>query len=151
MNIEDQIQSLADLAAPLRELDDDDPAKAPLAGIVDEINRLRAVQARNALEINAKLIPHDAGQHGRQLAFARHEREQERQGREEPVLRPEVAAVLGGTPREAQDLAAKHAQALQEARAAATDDEARAKTGPGHDEPAKPRRKPGPKPKGVAK
>lgn len=50
MTTEDQIQSLLAHAAPLRELADDDPNKAPLAGIVDEINRLRAVQEKQALQ-----------------------------------------------------------------------------------------------------
>ena len=53
MTIEDQIQSLIAHAEPLRALDDDDPAKAPLAGIVDEINRLRAVQEKQGREAPA--------------------------------------------------------------------------------------------------
>lgn len=50
MSIEDQISNLLAHADPLRLLHDDDPAKAPLAGIVDEINRLRAEQAAAAKE-----------------------------------------------------------------------------------------------------
>lgn len=49
MSIEDDIKRLLELAAPLRLLEDDDPAKGPLTGIVDEINKLRAEQARGAL------------------------------------------------------------------------------------------------------
>ena len=45
MNIEDQITALLAEAEPLRCLPQDDPAALPLAGIVDEINRLRAIQA----------------------------------------------------------------------------------------------------------
>jgi hypothetical protein len=46
MNIESEIGRLLLLAAPLRALDEDDPAKIPLNGIVMEVNRLRAVQAQ---------------------------------------------------------------------------------------------------------
>lgn len=49
MSLEAKIQALLAHAEPLRPLDEDDPAKAPLAGIVDEINRLRAKQERIAL------------------------------------------------------------------------------------------------------
>lgn len=45
MTIEDQITALLAEAAPLRCLPQDDPAALPLAGIIDEINRLRAIQA----------------------------------------------------------------------------------------------------------
>ena len=45
MSIETKIAELLDAAAPLRLLDDDDPAKDRLGFIVDEINRLRAIQA----------------------------------------------------------------------------------------------------------
>lgn len=48
MTIEDQIAALLAQADPLRGLDDDDGAKIPLAGIVDEINRLRAMQAKGS-------------------------------------------------------------------------------------------------------
>lgn len=43
--IEAQINGLLAEADPLRSLDDDDPAVEPLAGIVDQINRLRAKQS----------------------------------------------------------------------------------------------------------
>ena len=46
MNIEDKIAELLAQAEPLRKLADDDTAKAPLTGIVDEINALRAEQSR---------------------------------------------------------------------------------------------------------
>ncbi len=45
MNIESEIERLMKLAEPLRALSEDDLAKQPLAGIVDEINALRAKQA----------------------------------------------------------------------------------------------------------
>lgn len=45
MTIEDKIQTLLNQAAPLRPLEEDDPKKARLAAIVDEINALRAEQA----------------------------------------------------------------------------------------------------------
>lgn len=45
MTLEDQIASLLAEAEPLRALAEDDPAKVPLAGIVDAINALRARQA----------------------------------------------------------------------------------------------------------
>jgi hypothetical protein len=48
--IKDDIAALLAKAAPLRELDHDDPRAAPLAGIVDEINRLRAAQERERHE-----------------------------------------------------------------------------------------------------
>lgn len=43
--LEEQIRGLLAEALPLRELDDDDPRVEPLAGIVDQINRLRAKQS----------------------------------------------------------------------------------------------------------
>lgn len=43
-DLERRIQALADRAAPLRKLADNDPAKAPLTGLIDEINALRAEQ-----------------------------------------------------------------------------------------------------------
>lgn len=51
MTIEQEIQRLVDMAAPLREYEEDDPRKEPLAGIVDEINRLREMQSRMAIGI----------------------------------------------------------------------------------------------------
>ena len=45
MNVENEIQRLMALAEPFRAMADDDLAKLPLSGIVDEINALRAVQA----------------------------------------------------------------------------------------------------------
>jgi hypothetical protein len=45
MTIENQIAELLAQAEPLRGLAHDDPAQAPLAGIVDRINALRAEQA----------------------------------------------------------------------------------------------------------
>ena len=41
--IEEQIAALLAKALPLRLLEDDDEAKRPLAGIVDQINALRAL------------------------------------------------------------------------------------------------------------
>lgn len=46
--IEDQIQTLLVQAEPLRELDSDDPEQGRLTALVDEINRLRALQAKRA-------------------------------------------------------------------------------------------------------
>lgn len=43
--IEGEIQRLLDKADPLRELEDDDPKKAALPGLVDDINALRAEQS----------------------------------------------------------------------------------------------------------
>lgn len=51
MTTEDRIQALLAKAEPLRELADDDPAKEPLAGIVDEINALRSRQAKDAMTV----------------------------------------------------------------------------------------------------
>lgn len=48
MTLKDQIAALLAKAAPLRELEHDDPRAAPLAGIVDEINALRALQDKAA-------------------------------------------------------------------------------------------------------
>lgn len=45
MDIEAEIKRLLTLAEPLRSLDEDDLVKTPLAGIVDAINKLRAIQA----------------------------------------------------------------------------------------------------------
>lgn len=44
MTLEDQIQALLAKAEPLRALPDDEPAKDPLGGLVEEINALRALQ-----------------------------------------------------------------------------------------------------------
>jgi len=44
MTTEERIADLLALAAPLREMHDDDPAKEPLGGIIDQINRLREQQ-----------------------------------------------------------------------------------------------------------
>ena len=46
MSVEQDIQRLLALAAPLRLLADDDPAKVPLTAIVDDINALRALQSQ---------------------------------------------------------------------------------------------------------
>ena len=43
---EDEIQALIAEAEPLRGLEEDDPARDVLGRIVDEINRLRALQAK---------------------------------------------------------------------------------------------------------
>lgn len=51
MDIETEISRLLALAEPLRGLAEEDLNKAPLAGIVDEINALREVQSR---EINGE-------------------------------------------------------------------------------------------------
>jgi hypothetical protein len=48
--IEDQIQALLAEAEPLRVLDADDPEQAPLTGLVDQINSLRALQAKATQE-----------------------------------------------------------------------------------------------------
>lgn len=48
MDIESEIGRLLALAEPLRALDEADLAKVPLAGIVDEINALRAEQSHAA-------------------------------------------------------------------------------------------------------
>ena len=50
MNFDDQIAGLLGAAAPLRLLSEDDPKQAPLAGIIDEINALRAKQAKAIAE-----------------------------------------------------------------------------------------------------
>lgn len=44
MDVEAKIQSLLELAEPLRRLHDDDPEKARLAQIIDQINVLRKEQ-----------------------------------------------------------------------------------------------------------
>lgn len=56
MSIEDEIQRLLKEALPLRSLEDDDPAKSPLPGIVDAINKLRAEQSREPVEVPAATI-----------------------------------------------------------------------------------------------
>lgn len=48
MNIEDQIADLLAEAAPLRLLPDDEAEAKGLPALVDKINRLRAVQSRDA-------------------------------------------------------------------------------------------------------
>lgn len=48
MNLETEISRLLQMAEPLRCLPDDEPAKIPLTAIVDEINKLRAQQDRQA-------------------------------------------------------------------------------------------------------
>jgi hypothetical protein len=48
MSIEEDIQALLARADRLRGLSDDEPAKVALTVIVDEINRLRAIQAKEA-------------------------------------------------------------------------------------------------------
>ncbi len=45
MTIEQEIDALLAKAEPLRCLPEDEPARAPLAGIIVEVNRLRAIQA----------------------------------------------------------------------------------------------------------
>jgi len=45
MNIQDKIDDLLAKAEPFRSMEDDDETKRPLTGIVDEINKLRALQA----------------------------------------------------------------------------------------------------------
>jgi hypothetical protein len=45
MTIEDQIAALIAEAEPLRLLSEDDPEREPLTEIVDEINRLRAIES----------------------------------------------------------------------------------------------------------
>ena len=57
MNIEDKITELLAHAEPLRQLDDDDEAKRPLTGIVDEINALRALQSKGVTEIDGETKP----------------------------------------------------------------------------------------------
>lgn len=52
-SIEKDIAALAAQADPLRVLPEDEPAKTPLAALVDQINALRAKQARLALEMGA--------------------------------------------------------------------------------------------------
>ncbi len=47
MNIETEIAALLAEADKLRPLPDDEPAKVPLTAIVDKINKLRAVQAKD--------------------------------------------------------------------------------------------------------
>lgn len=51
MSIQAQIEALLAQAAPLRCIPEDDPAHQPLAGIVDEINRLRAMQADGLVDL----------------------------------------------------------------------------------------------------
>lgn len=51
MSIDAKIAELLAAAAPLRELDEDDPAKDRLGAIVDEINRLRSLQADAVLSV----------------------------------------------------------------------------------------------------
>ena len=50
MNIESEIQTLLEQAAPLRLLDADDPKALPLGAIVDKINALRAIQSAETAE-----------------------------------------------------------------------------------------------------
>lgn len=56
MNIEDKIKELADKAAPLRLLADDDTAKTPLNGIILEINSLRELQSKGITETDGEPI-----------------------------------------------------------------------------------------------
>lgn len=52
MTLETQIQELLAQAEPLRALDDDDPRKEPLSAIVDHINGLRELQAKQTMAAN---------------------------------------------------------------------------------------------------
>lgn len=45
MTIEQDIEALLAKADDLRPLPEDEPSKTPLAGIIDQINKLRAIQA----------------------------------------------------------------------------------------------------------
>lgn len=54
MKIEDKITELAEKAAPLRLLAEDDPKKEPLNGIIVEINALRALQSKGKTEIDGE-------------------------------------------------------------------------------------------------
>ncbi len=54
MTIEQEIAALCAQADELRPLPEDEPAKAPLAGIIDAINALRAKQARGDLPPSAQ-------------------------------------------------------------------------------------------------
>ena len=51
MTILERIEALMMQAAPLRVIPEDDPSHAPLTGIVDEINRLRAMQAAGLVDL----------------------------------------------------------------------------------------------------
>jgi hypothetical protein len=48
MTLEEQIAALLAEAEPLRGLSEDDPRSAKLGGLVDAINTLRALQAKDA-------------------------------------------------------------------------------------------------------
>ena len=54
MNIQDKIDDLLAKAAPFRSMEDDDETKRPLTGIVDEINKLRALQAAGQAKIQTE-------------------------------------------------------------------------------------------------
>lgn len=51
MSIEERIQELLAQAEPLRALNDDDPRKESLAGLVDRINGLREEQAAETMRL----------------------------------------------------------------------------------------------------
>lgn len=57
MSIEAEIQALLAEAEPMRGLPDDDPQTAVLAGIIDGINRLRAIQAEQARQAPPEAPP----------------------------------------------------------------------------------------------
>lgn len=52
MNIEAKITELLAQAEPLRAMHDDDATKTPLTAIVDQINALRAEQAKGVTEVD---------------------------------------------------------------------------------------------------
>lgn len=56
MTIQARIDALIAEADALRPLPEDEPMKAPLAGIVDEINELRAVQAAPGFVDGAEVV-----------------------------------------------------------------------------------------------
>lgn len=57
MSIEAEIQALLSEAEPMRGLPDDDPQTAVLAGIIDGINKLRAIQAEQAMQAPPEFAP----------------------------------------------------------------------------------------------
>ena len=61
MAIQKQIDDLIAKATPLRALDDDDPKKLALTGIVDEINYLREVMTKPGFQDTDAIIKKPVG------------------------------------------------------------------------------------------
>lgn len=89
MSIQARIDALLAKADPLRPLDEDDPRKEPLAGIVDEINRLRAEQSEERIRGSVNAVVEGADHASKEAAADADEAVQAVQaGQAQEVLKP---------------------------------------------------------------